>query len=60
MRSIFIALLTALIGMAVSCSAGSYTDLSPDNSGKFVSDDPSGFDDPDYIFYDGEGGDDIE
>jgi hypothetical protein len=35
------------------------SDLSPTDHGKTVSD-GNGFDNPDYIFYDGEGGDDIE
>lgn len=62
MRSIYVVLFAALVGLTVSCSAGSVTDLSPADHGKVVSDGPDngGFDNPDYIFYDGEGGDDIE
>ena len=63
MRSIVIALFAALVGLTVSCSAGSVSDLAPNDLGKTVSDGPgsgNGFDNPDYIFYDGEGGDDIE
>lgn len=60
MRTVYIALLTALVGLAVSCSAGTVTKLAPDNHGKVISTDP-GYDSPDYIFYDGEGaGDSLE
>lgn len=56
MRSIYIALLTVLVGITVSCSAGTATDLTLDPGDKVASD--TGFDKPDYIFYDGEGGGD--
>lgn len=60
MRSVYIALLTVFVGLAVSCSAGTMAQVAPDSHAKVVSDGP-GYDSPDYIFYDGEGaGDSLE
>ena len=57
MRSLFVAILIAVLSFAASCSGGSMVDLDQEQ-GKQVSN--AGFDSPDYIFWDGEGDQEIE